>query len=391
MPATRLTAAFVKAVQSDGKPRRYGDGNGLYLLVKPGVWGGKSWVQRIVVHGVRRDLGLGSARIVTLKEAREVALDNLRLVRAGGDPLVLQRRGMPTFEQAADAVIRMHEPTWKEGGRTADQWRASLHQYAVPRIGQKTVHSVTSSDVMSVLIPIWIEKHETARRVRRRISSVMKWAIAQGLREDDPAGESISLALPKVERQRIHQRALPYWQVGAALRKIRNAECSPGIRLALEFIVLCAVRSSEARLATWQEIDFRSATWVIPPERMKNRREHRVPLSDRALMVLDEARFIRRDNLLFPSRVRGRAVDSGTPVNLMKDLRINAVPHGFRSSFRDWASEQTDAPHAVMEAALAHGIQNRVEAAYARSDLLDRRRTLMQAWADYVMRTANGA
>lgn len=391
MPVNGLTAAFVKSVEADGKPRRYGDGDGLYLLVKPGVRGGKSWVQRIVVHGVRRDLGLGSAKIVTLREAREVARDNLRLVHAGGDPLVLRRRGVPTFAEAVETVIRMHEPTWKEGGRTADQWRASLREYANPRIGEKTVHSVTTSDVMSVLIPIWIEKHETARRVRRRIGAVMKWAIAQGLREDNPAGESISLALPKVERRRVHQRALPYRQVPAALHAIHQAECSPGTRLVLEFIVLCAVRSGEARLATWQEMDFASQTWVIPPERMKNKREHRVPLSDRALMVLDEARYIRRDNLVFPSRVRGRAVDSGTPVNLMKDLGVNAVPHGFRSSFRDWASEQTDTPHAVMEAALAHAVQNQVEAAYARSDLLDRRRTLMQEWADYLMSTVNGA
>ena len=139
---------------------------------------------------------------------------------------------------------------------------------------------------MSVLLPIWIDKHETARRVRRRIATVMKWAIAQGLREDNPAGESIGQALPRVERRRAHQRALPYRQVGAALHRIRNAESSPGVRLALEFMVLCAVRSGEARLATWYEVDFASSTWVIPPERMKNKREHRVPLSDRALMVL---------------------------------------------------------------------------------------------------------
>ncbi|MDE0008966.1 MAG: tyrosine-type recombinase/integrase [Gammaproteobacteria bacterium] len=391
MPCTRLTAAFVKTVQATEKPRRYGDGNGLYLLVKPGIRGGKSWVQRVVIHGVRRDLGLGSARIVTLKEAREVALDNLRLIRAGGDPMVLRKRGVPTFEEALETVIAMHEPMWKEGGRTADQWRASMREYALPRIGHKTVHTVSMSDVMSVLLPIWIDKHETARRVRRRIATVMKWAIAQGLRDDNPAGESIGQALPRVERRRSHQRALPYRQVGAALHRIRNAESSPGVRLVLEFMVLCAVRSGEARLATWYEVDFASSTWVIPPERMKNKREHRVPLSDRALMVLDEARHIRRGSLLFPSRVRGRAVDSGTPVKLMRDLRIDAVPHGFRSSFRDWAAEQTDTPHAVMEAALAHAIQNQVEAAYARSDLLDRRRTLMQEWADYLMSTVNGA
>ena len=137
MPCTRLTAAFVKTVQATEKPRRYGDGNGLYLLVKPGIRGGKSWVQRVVIHGVRRDLGLGSARIVTLKEAREVALDNLRLIRAGGDPMVLRKRGAPTFEEALETVIGMHEPMWKEGGRTADQWRASMREYALPRIGHK--------------------------------------------------------------------------------------------------------------------------------------------------------------------------------------------------------------------------------------------------------------
>lgn len=382
----RLTAAFVRTIRPTDRPKRYGDGNGLYLLVKPGTRGGKSWVQRLTIHGVRRDLGLGSADLVSLKEARLTAFDNRRLARAGYDPRSLGRRTSPLFADAADVVIGMHRPTWRPGGGSEHQWRASLRAYVYPRIGHKPVHAVNTADVMAVLLPIWTTKHATAQRVRHRISAVMKWAVAQGYREDNPAGDAIGAALPKVDARPQHQRALPYPYVAAALAKVRTSKAHHATRLALEFMVLCAARSGEARLARWDEIDLRRAVWTIPAHRMKAGREHRVPLSDRAVAVLRDVAAINDGELVFPSK-HGKPLAAAALGRLLRHVGIDAVPHGFRSSFRDWAAERTEAPHAVMEAALAHTVHNPVEAAYARSDLFERRRRLMQQWADYLVST----
>ena len=226
------------------------------------------------------------------------------------------------------------------------QWRATLGTYAFPRIGDKTVDAVTTVDVMAVLPPIWAAKRVTAKRMRQRIGAVMKRAIAQDLRMDNPAGDAISAALPHAE-------------VAAALRRMRRCDAYRGIRLAFEFLVLTAARSGEAREARWDEIDRDGAVWTIPAGRMKNGREHRVPLSARALEVLDDARELAdADAWVFPSPT-GRALHQSTLSGLMRDLDIAAVPHGFRSSFRDYAAERTHSPHAVMEAALAHTIQER--------------------------------
>ena len=386
---TRLTAAFVRTVKPTERLKRYGDGNGLYLLVKPGPrGGGKSWVQRIAIHGVRRDMGLGSAELVTLAEARQMAWENRRIARGGGDPRVAGSRHSPTFSEAAETVIAMHRSTWKDAAGTEAQWRSSLATYVTPRIGDTPVHAIETADVMDVLMPIWTSKHTTATRVRHRIGAVMKWAIAQGHRPDNPAGEALGAALPKVDATKAHFRALPYTEVGAALAKVRASESSLSVRLALEFMVLCAVRSGEARGARWKEIDRKTATWTIPATRMKAGREHRVPLSDGALAVLGKAAAIREGALVFPSSRPGIPLIAGALGRLLKELDIDAVPHGFRSSFRDWAAEKTDTPHAVMEAALAHTVRNAVEAAYARSDLFERRRQLMGQWADYLAATA---
>ena len=382
---SKLTAAFVRTVKPTERLRRYGDGNGLYLLVKPGPrGGGKSWVQRLVIHGARRDLGLGGADLVTLAESRQAAWDNRRIARAGGDPRAAGKRVSPTFAGAAEKVITMHRQAWKEGAGSESQWRAALAAYVYPHIGRKPVHAIDAADVMAVLVPIWTSKHATAMRVRHRISAVMKWAIAQGYRPDNPAGEALGAALPKVDAVPAHHPALPHDQVGAALERIRRSDGNIAAKLALEFIVLCAVRSGEARNARWEEIDLESATWTIPAERMKSGRAHRVPLSDRALGVLGEAAALRDGDLVFPSPRRGKPLSRATLGRLLRECRVGAVPHGFRSSFRDWAAERTETPHAVMEAALAHTVRNAVEAAYARSDLFERRRRLMQQWADYV-------
>ncbi len=285
--------------------------------------------------------------------------------------------------------MAIHAGNWKPGGRTEDSWRSTLRDYILPRLGDLPVDAVTGGDVMAVLQPIWTEKRETAKRVRSRIGAVMKWAVAQGHRPDNPAGEALAAALPNNAGRRVHHKALPHAEVGAALRKVRGSDAYRGAVLALELLVLTATRSGEVRTAVWDDIDMEGAVWTIPAERMKAGIEHRVPLSDRALRVLDEARreLTHGHGILFPSPI-GRVQRAQTLAKLLHGRGIDAVPHGFRSSFRDWAAECTDAPGEVCELALAHVNRDRVEAAYRRSDLFDRRRTLMQQWADYLAATA---
>ena len=381
----RLSATFVKTVT---RPGRYGEGRGgfgLSLLVKPRSAGGvaKSWSQRLRINGRVCNLGLGTYPVVTLAEARAKALENRRAVAQGLDPR--ERSRTPTFAEAAETVIQLHEPTWRAGGGadSAKVWRASLRNYVFPRIGSKRVHEITSGDVLRVLTPIWHTKTETARRVKGRISTIMKWAIAQEYRDDDPAGDAVAAALPKKAGRREHHRALPHAEVGAAVRTVRESGASPATKLAFEFLVLTAARSGEVREARWHEVC--GAIWTVPAERMKMNREHRVPLSNRAVEVLDEARTLMdASGLLFPSPTGRGPLSNGTVVKLLRELGVKAVPHGFRSSFRDWAAE-TGHPRELAEQALAHANPNKVEAAYARSDLLDQRAAMMEAWAQYAI------
>lgn len=393
MRAKKLTAAFARTVSEAGK---YGDGGGtgLALLVKP--TGRKSWVQRIRVNGRQRNLGLGPYPKVSLHEARQRALANWQDAFAGQDPLEAKRnlrrmRVVPTFQSAAESVIALYAPTWAPGGKSEAQWRASLEAYAFPQLGRKRVSDITSGDVMACLAPIWNVKRETARRVRQRISRIMLWCIAQGYRADNPAGDAVAAALPRGRAgPRNHYRALPYWKLPEALDAIRSAHAQPAARLGLEFLVLTAARSGEVRGANWTEIDLQSWTWTVPARRMKARREHRVPLSEPALSVLRAVRALSDGSgLVFPSSRGGRLADSSFS-RICREHEIASVPHGFRSSFRDWAAECTSAPHAVMEAALAHSIPNAAEAAYARSDLFEKRRKLMDQWGDYLTSHAHG-
>lgn len=380
-----LSATFVRSVKIPG---RYGDGRGglgLGLLVRPASRGGltRSWTQSVRIDGRPTSLGLGRYPVVTLAMARERALENARAIAQGHDPR-RAAKGVPTFAEALETVIAIHAENWKDRNGSEHQWRATLGTYAFPRIGAKAVDAVTTADVMAVLRPIWSSKRVTAKRVRQRIGAVMRWSIAQGLRTDNPAGDAISAALPKNGAIQKHQRALPHAEVGAALDRVRGDHSYPGTRLAFEFLVLTASRSGEVRLAVWDEIDRGAAVWTVPPERMKNGREHRVPLSGRALEVLDDAGGLAEaDGLVFPSPT-GRAQHHYNMPALLKALDIDAVPHGFRSSFRDWAAECTETPREVCELALAHVNTDRVEAAYRRSDLFDRRRELMADWAAYV-------
>ena len=378
-----LTAAKVR----NAGPGRYSDGNGLILVVWPS--GSRNWIQRITVDGKRRDVGLGGYPTVKLAEARETAKANREAVRAGGTPLAVRDRAEPTFEAAAIRVHAERAPGWRNPKHAA-QWIDTLRQYAFPAIGARPVSTITTADVWNVLKPIWHAKPETARRVRQRINTVMLWAVAHGHRRDNPAGEVLGAILPRLNgRPKAHFRALPYGDVGAALAAVRESQAGTATKLAFSFLVLTAARSGEVRSATWAEIDMDARVWTVPAVRMKAGREHRVPLAPAALDMLYQARASRRyraDNpaaLVFPSP-RGGPLSDATMSKLIRELGIQAVPHGFRSSFRDWAAECTYTPHAVMEAALAHTIANKAEAAYARSDLFAKRRELMDAWAAYL-------
>ncbi len=300
------------------------------------------------------------------------------MIVEGQDP---RGGGTPTFREGLEKVLELQRPNWRSP-KSEKQWRSSLEAYAL-ELMHKRVSKIHSGDVMDVLRPIWNTKRETARRVRQRIAAVMKWAIAQGHRPDNPAGEQVLQALPKNGVKRRHQPALPHGRVGRAIKTIRATEAWPSTKLAFEFLVLTASRSGEVRLASWKEIHLEDAVWTVPGERMKANREHRVPLSGRALKVLREAgQFSLGGKLVFPSPT-GKPLSNATLSKLCRDNAIGAVPHGFRSSFRDWCGE-TGQPRDVAEQALAHVVKNKAEAAYARSDLFERRRTLMEAWARYI-------
>ena len=384
-----LSAAFVRTIS---RPGRYGDGRGGYglsLLVKPTANGrlSKTWSQRVRFGGRVTNIGLGAYPIISLAEARKKALANRRVIEAGLDP-----RGsrVPVFSDAAEEVIAIHAAGWKAGGKSEAQWRSSLSTYVYPQLGRLGVDRITTADVMACLLPIWHTRPETARRVRQRIGAVMRWAIAQGYRTDNPAGDAITAALPSNMGRRQHHRALPHADVAASVATIRASGAYPTTILAFEFLVLTACRSGEVRGARWDEINLDAATWTIPATRMKTSRQHRVPLPTRAVEVLEEAkRFRDRSGLVFPSPT-GRELSDATLPKLLREHEIPAVPHGYRSSFRDWAAELTDTPRQICELALAHVNSDRVEAAYQRSDLFDRRRQLMDDWAAYLDNPTRG-
>ena len=380
-PHNRLAAVFVRSAPVG----RHADGNGLYLYVQPA--GTRSWIQRLVIRGRKRELGLGSVHLVSLAEARAQALANRKLARAGGDPLVDKRRlaAVPTFAEAAAKVVDQKRAGWRSP-RAAVDWLRSLERYVFPHIGRRPVSEVTSADLLAVLTPIWHEKPDTARRVRQRIHAVLEWAVAMEHRNDNPCDRIGPVLGPQRDVVR-HMRALPHRRVATALETVRASRATAAVKLAIEFLVVTAARSGEVRLATWDEMNVAARVWTIPAERMKMNREHRVPLSLRAVEILDAARELADGNpLVFPNRW-GNPVKDTFLSQLLKQLRVAAVPHGFRSSFRDWAAEETDHPREVVEAALAHAVRNRVEAAYARSDLFERRRRLMDEWAAYLAAT----
>ncbi len=379
----KLTAVAVKAAT---KPGRYADGDGLQLLVKES--GAASWLLRIQADGKRRDVGLGSLANVTLKDARAKADELRRLYRKGVDPLAERRAAklakatIPTFREAATIAHGEHKDGWRNVKHRAD-WLSSLERYAFAAIGDTRIDLIDAPTVRDVLLPIWLERPETARRVRQRIKLVTDWAAAKGYRNAlDLSG--IAKALPRQPKSENHFAAMPYEQVPAFVASLR-ASGETVSRLALQFLILTAARSGEVRGAIWPEIDLEARHWTIPGKRMKAGKAHVVPLSDAAVAILERAKSIctKTDAPIFPG-TKGQPLSDMTMLKIMRDRALPFSVHGFRSAFKTWAVEATSFPDAVSEAALAHIDANKVRAAYSRTDFRQQRTDLMATWATYV-------
>lgn len=379
-----LTATKVRNIKNPG---RYGDGGGLWLVVSP--TGAKKWVLRLQANGRRRDFGLGSAKDVTLAEAREAAEAIRKQVRAGVDPVAERRKveeTIPTFREAAHRVHAEHLPSWRNQKHAA-QWLATLEAYAFPRLGDLPVDQIDGPAVRDVLAEIWLTIPETARRVRQRIGTVLDFAHAKGWRPTEAPTRSIGRGLPRQPKQDKHFEAMPYDQVPAFLAGLRDLPNSETTKMALEFLVLTAVRSGEMRGLRWSEIDMEAAVWTIPGTRMKAGKAHTVPLAPRAIAILERMAELRTsaapDALVFPGAKPGRPMSDMTLVMLLRRAGVACTAHGFRSSFRDWAAECSPQPSEIAELCLAHTVGSAVERAYRRSDLFEKRKALMTAWASF--------
>jgi integrase len=397
-----LTVDKVKRIS---QPGRYGDGGGLYLVVSPGLT--KSWVLRLQQDGKRTDKGLGGFPAVSLSAARRLAVELRAAVQQGQNPWAkpekraamtqaAARSGM-TFKQAAGRCQAVLADRWRSE-KTAVMWEQSLAKHVMPLIGAMRIDQITGQDVRAVLEPIWKEKAEQARKVKQRIRMVFDWAVDMELRESNPVGAFRFALPPQPTLVNGHHRALPFQKVRAALKRLKRQRLlfDPHPRkvtlLCLEFLILTATRSAEARGARWEEIDMYAGVWTIPASRMKMGRPHRVPLSHEANRVLWKARekLGGKSGLEFPFTGLVFPTPDGNPLSghcLSHRLRrdeTGCVPHGFRSSFRDWAAEKSGASREAIELALAHTVGGAVETAYFRSDLLEQRRPLMDAWGEYV-------
>ena len=349
--------------------------------------GAKRWLLRTVVQGRRRDIGLGGLALVSLAEAREKALSYRKQAREGGDPLAERRKAkgtIPTFAEAAEKVHADHKASWRNEKHAA-QWITTLRTYAHPHLGTRRVDQVDTPDILRALSPIWLTKPETARRVRQRISTVLDWAKAAGHRSGDNPVEGVERGLPKQGEREEHHAALPYAEVPAFVARLRSSDQGEMARLAFEFLILTAARTGEVLGAEWAEVDVEQALWIVPAVRMKARREHRVPLSTRAVALLQRARELDgHSTYLFPGRQHGKPMSNMVFLMTLRRMQVPITAHGFRSSFRDWAAEATSLPREVAEMALAHTIESKVEAAYRRGDLLTKRREMMDQWSEFI-------
>jgi integrase len=389
----RLTALKVGQIR---EPGLHHDGAGLYLQVTAGNEGAtKSWLYRFVLNGRERRMGLGSLRDVSLADARERAASAHRQVKDGMDPIeqrralraaaVLAKAKAMTFDQCRDAYIASHRSTWRNT-KHAWQWNASLATYITPIFGKVSVQDVDVALVTKALEPIWTTIPETASRLRGRIEVILDWAKVRGLR----AGENparwrghLDHLLPRLSKLRKveHHAALPYGEMASFMMLLRERDAVAA--RALEFTILTASRTGEALGARWDEIDIAQKIWTVSADRMKGGKEHRVPLSEPAVAVLNVMSKVRQSEYVFPGDRRATLSNTSMLMLMRRMNRGDLTTHGFRSSFRDWAAELTDFPSEVVEMALAHLVGDKVEAAYRRGDLFDKRRRLMKAWAEF--------
>lgn len=383
-PHNALTDRKARQIKSPG---RYADGQGLYLLVDHS--GARRWLLRTLVSGRRVDMGLGGFPLVGLAEARQRAIHYRGIARGGGDPLAEKRKAETPVISFAAAARKVHEErhkAWKNE-KHRDQWINTLTKYAFPALGDRRVDQIETPDILQVLSPIWLAKPETARRVKQRIATVMDWAKAAGHRSGENPVAGVVKGLPTFkenDRNKKHHAALPYNRVPDFFRKLRDSRLSEATKLAFEFLVLTAGRTGEVLGAQWDEINVKDAVWTIPAERMKAGIEHRVPLSKRCLEILRRAKLLSAEsNLIFPGRSVTEPLSNMVFLMALRRMGFDVTAHGFRSAFRVWAAEQTNFPTEVCEAALAHVVEDKVEAAYKRTDLFDKRCKLMDAWAKY--------
>ena len=366
---------------------------GLYLHVN--ARGARSWILRVVVGDKRRDMGLGGYPDIGVADARQKAREARLKIEHGVDPILLRKQAKSelmalqatdkTFEQAAGEYIKIHADSWSND-KHRKQWESTLAAYAFPVVGKLSLRHIRQEHILKILEPIWATKTETATRVRGRMESILDWAKVKGLRSgENPAAWKGHLdhmlpaptRLKKVE----HLTAVPVREMPDFMIKLRQAAGTAA--QALEFLILTAARSGEVRGITWQEVSLEDALWVVPAERMKMKREHRVPLSDRAVAILKSQPRIDENPLVFPAP-RGSQMSDATMSAVLKRMGIDATVHGFRSSFRDWCGDYTNYPRDLAEQCLAHGADDPVEAAYRRGDALERRREIMNEWSKFV-------
>ncbi|MGA1799284.1 integrase arm-type DNA-binding domain-containing protein [Sphingomonas sp. 4RDLI-65] len=379
-----LTVIKVKSIKDAG---RYSDGSGLLLVVKES--GAKSWLLRAQANGKRRDIGLGTYPAVSLADARDAAAEARKQIRAGEDPVAAKRAAkkaaavIPTFRVAAKTVHDEQKGDWINS-KHQSQWINTLTTFAYPIIGDRPINRVTSADVLDVLKPIWQTKPETARRVLQRIGKVLDWGYSRGHCLGEAPMRSIRAGLPRQTKRPEHFESLPHKDVASLMAMLKASDTAG--RLALRFLILTAARSGEVRGATWDEIG--DGIWTVPAERMKAKKEHVVPLTAAAVAVLDTAKKLRKGVVgepIFPGPSSHKPLSDMTLTKVLRtETKDKSTVHGFRSSFRDWAAECTSFPSEIAETALAHAIPDKVVAAYRRTNYLEKRRDMMNQWADYV-------
>ena len=390
--ARELTPLAISKITKPGT-HAVGGVAGLALRVYPK--GQRAWVLRTMVAGKRREFGLGGYPSVLPSSAKDRARATLDKIFSGLDPIEEKQRQRSalraakakavSFSKVAEQYIAQHEAGWKNPKHAA-QWVTTLSTYAFPVIGSVTVASVDTPLVLKVLEPIWTEKTETASRLRGRIEVILDYATAKGLRDGpNPARWKGHLALTLPARRKVapvqHHAAIPVLEMPAFMKQLRGMD---GVSArALEFLTLTAARSGEVRGMTWDEVDLRNKLWTVPASRMKAKKEHRVPLSDAALLILESIKRVDVVKLIFPG-TRGGALSDMSLTAVMRRMGLEAVPHGLRSSFRNWSAEMTSYPNEVAEMALAHTVSSATEAAYRRGDLLEKRRSMMTDWAEFL-------